>query len=159
MPEPFWEFLFKILPNLVSIIFCLNKFSFSLVARGIQAHKETCNDFDNVEDKGFPCLLDGVTALSIIYAAISWSISIITISHLSGLSGLDSFGTFLGLGVLIACLAYIIKIDSGLFTIRNTLSNSRYRLLRYIGKRPDLWTNVVCLILLAIYYRIIPFLY
>ncbi|MCK5603274.1 hypothetical protein KAR91_15430 [Candidatus Pacearchaeota archaeon] len=145
------DFAFKMLPSIVSIILDSGGFSFTQVARGIEANKHTCKDFESVQDSKFPCVKSGVTALSIVIATISFGMSMIVISHFSGKPSYTQGGILGGIIIIIVSFVYIQKYDSDIFKLTHILPHSQYRILRKFGQRPSLWTNVFTAILISGY--------
>ena len=148
---PIIMFAYKMLPSIISFFLSWGIFSFTMVARGIEADKETCENFDDVKAAKFPCLNAGITVLSVVIAAINLGISVITISNLSGLTGIAQGGTFFGVVEIFICFIYILKYDTDAFKMHKILPDSNWGLIRRMGKNPGLWANGLCLIGLSLY--------
>jgi len=153
--ELVWEIPFRVLPNLVSILLCWRKFRFSQVARGVEAYQDTCSDFDSVKKDGFPCLKSGITALGVVSAVISLSVSVIILTRLSGIPNIAYGGLFGGFFIIFICLTYTQELGSGAFTLRADLPRSRWRFFRFFGKNPALRANFLCLFIVTGFHLVI----
>ena len=145
------------LPSIISFLLSWRRFSFTAVVRGVEANKNKCSDFENVENLGYPCLTSGITALSVILAIITLGISLITISHLSGIPGFATGGTWGGALVIFIGFLYLQEYDSDVFKLSSDLPNSSNKFIRLIGKNPSLSSNVLCMFGLLAYQSFIMF--
>ena len=97
----------------------------------------------------------GITALGVVSAVISLSVSMIILTRLSGIPNIAYGGLLGGFFIIFICLTYTQELGSGAFTLRADLLRSRWRFFRFFGKNPALRANFLCLGIITLFHLVI----
>lgn len=145
-----FDFIFKMMPNIMAIIRSLGGFSFSQVKRGIEINRDLCVNYGGAENSGFSCVKGGVTALMLMLTGFSSSTSVIIISHFSNKLIINQGGIILGI-VYMALIFFIFMGKPEIYSSHVMLAQSQNWIYKKIGNHLLLYWNVFNAVLVAAY--------